>query len=364
MKRLRILTLIALLLCWTIRLFKLEPIFTKTSSKQGEKIIPSSWHKQVQSRLSEEHIRPADQTFLTFPEWFLVHSPAEQARFFKHSTSTNFPYMAHVKQLWDSYEIVSNEIEGIHPHNDEYHTMIKVIGISTHIEYALKAMYESIVGRITLPKTGKLTQEDKFNAAYMNEYVNFINYTPWYEFDYGKQLKKLWLNTDFFGSNLLRKLERKYLLTSEFVVKYLYAKLIKLGTKTAYGTEELTTSAIVSGSKEDLSDKNIEYVESYTDSTHLIKLPRYYPFKKEAHHLAKNQKFNFKEIAGNSSVILVSLLVKEDFDFLSNSTKILFEQPVVSDLNYKRILFATPVNQLATIIGGLDYGQIEHVYDF
>ena len=47
-----------------------------------------------------EYRRNAEQTFLTYPEWFLVHSPNEMAAFYRHNLPGTFPYFAHVSQFW------------------------------------------------------------------------------------------------------------------------------------------------------------------------------------------------------------------------------------------------------------------------
>ena len=51
-----------------------------------------------------EDRRTPDQTFLTFPEWYLVHSPAEYARYLSRSEPPSaFPLFAHIGQFWQGY---------------------------------------------------------------------------------------------------------------------------------------------------------------------------------------------------------------------------------------------------------------------
>ena len=54
-----------------------------------------------------EHRRGAEQTFLTYPEWFLVHSPAEYAEYVRDHTSTQFPFIGHTCQFWQGYGAVT-----------------------------------------------------------------------------------------------------------------------------------------------------------------------------------------------------------------------------------------------------------------
>ena len=47
--------------------------------------------------------RGEEQTFLTFPEWFLVFSPAEYAAFVRGHTPDEFCFWGHIGQFWRGY---------------------------------------------------------------------------------------------------------------------------------------------------------------------------------------------------------------------------------------------------------------------
>src|SRR4030095_4303508 len=243
MKRLYILTLCSIGLAVCIFLYKRRNPTTIPSG--NGLVIPKDWLIINNNPLTPKaDIRPADQTFLTFPEWFLVFSPEEQANYFKNHTATTFPFMSHTAQIWQSYKRVNDQIKDTFPTNKGYHFMIWVIGTSASVEYSIKAWYETIIGRIT--DTGEpITDEDKFNAKFTQDYVGFIKDRPWYEFDFKSQFKTLWTSNSFFGNSFLRKVERKYILTSELLVKYAYGKLIGLGTKQVYDAALPTTAVIL-----------------------------------------------------------------------------------------------------------------------
>jgi hypothetical protein len=243
MKRLRILTLCSILLSVVIFFCKKR---NPTTIAEGKGlVVKKEWLSVNKNPVTpKEYIRPADQTFLTFPEWYLVFSPDEQAQYFKNHTATSFPFMSHTAQIWHSYKIVNDQIKDNFPYNGGYHFMIWVIGSSASIEYSIKSWYEVIVGRVTDTKE-VITDEDKFNAVFTEDYVDFIKDRPWYEFDFKKRLKSLWPSTSFFGANFFRKIERKYILTSELFVKFIYGKLIGLGTKGVYEEAIPTTEVLV-----------------------------------------------------------------------------------------------------------------------
>ncbi len=365
MQRLRLLTIASIIVAGLLYYFSNSKESTLAFS--DKLIVDNGWltinHSPV---ASAQDRRTPDQTFLTYPEWFLVHSPAEQANYFTTHTATTFPYMTHVKQFWESYAIVSHSIEKYFVYNGDYHMMIKVIGGSITIEYALKAWYETIIGRITdTSKNEPLTQEDRFNHKFTQEYVDFIRVTPWYDFDFSSQLAYLWGDTDFFGSNFLRKLERRYLLTSELLVKIAYAKLIKLGTKTVYEEALLTTVVLVDSFPEESNISSIDVLKRFDNATVLLRVPRYAAFNQTAVNLAKKN-ISFIEIAGNNGAILLTLLVDTEFKFNIDNTQVLFEQSIPSHASQKRMAVITKASTLSKTLRNIVAKgiTIEHIYDF
>jgi hypothetical protein len=334
---------ISLLLSVVIFFVKKKP--TTIAAGKGA-VVPKEWLVQNEQPLTpKEDRRPADQTFLTFPEWYLVFSPEEQAKYFKQHTATTFPFMSHTAQIWESYKIVNDQIKGRFPVNKGYHFMIWVIGSSSSVEYAVKSWYEKVVGRITDTQI-PVTDEDQFNAGFTQQYVDFIKDKPWYQFDFTSKLKDLWTSTSLLGDHIVRKWERKYWLTSELLVKIAYGKLIGLGTQQVY-EEAIPSTAVI--------------LENDT----LVMLPRYDKFSDAASDLA-NKGHSFKEVAGNNSAILVTLILPNKRSLHYPNTQLVFTQPNASDPSYKRIALAVPVSALSTLLQQLkgDQAVIEHVFDY
>src|SRR4051812_39894339 len=91
-----------------------------------------------------EHRRGPEQTYLTYPEWFLVHSPAEYAAYVRDHSPTRFPFVGHIRQFWGSYRAVTHATRD-YPFNFGYHVMVSVIGLSTTVEYGIRSAYETLV---------------------------------------------------------------------------------------------------------------------------------------------------------------------------------------------------------------------------
>ncbi|EHQ30404.1 hypothetical protein [Mucilaginibacter paludis] len=365
MRRLRILTFIALLLAIITFVVKNRKPSTVPAGKGL--LVDKAWLVTNQHPLTPQAaIRPPDQTFLTYPEWFLVFSPAEQADYFKTRTSTTFPYLKHVDQLWGGYGIMYHQIKGNFAFNTGYHVMIWVIAGSTTVEYGIKSFYETIVGRVTDTRPGEeMTAEDQFNARYEHSYVKFIEALPWYQYDFNHQLKALWSNTSLSGPHLLRKLERRYYLTTELLIKSGYGWLIGLGTKSAYETASLQTAVVMDKLPAGQDTTGfVHQIKILPNGTILANLPRYAEFNNAVSKLAKHG-VGFTEIAGNKGAIMLTVLTDKYLNVTGNY-KILFTQPVFTKPGLNRVAVVTTVKNLATVLNTFitDNVTIEHVYDY
>lgn len=322
----------------------------------------------VSSVTPEEHQRPPDQTYLTFPEWFLVYSPAEYAAFVKDRPPSNFPFFGHIQQFWQAYGAVYNTIKDKYAFNTGYHVMAMVIGTSTTVEYALRSAYETLFGRLAeLTRQHGMTEEDIYAAKIAQDYVDFIRISPWYEYDFTEKLEKLWTETSLWGDDPARKWERKYALTSEYGVKALYGWAIKKATKASYDAPRLVTTMLVDRlpqeDKKQLQDLHV--LERFPDQSALITVPRYDAFKDYAATLAM-QDVGFIEIAGNRSEIVTSVLVPTQWEPSNKAYTILFIQPILTQPGTKRVVFSTSVKDLSAALRALHKPelQLEHVYDY
>lgn len=365
MKRLWILTMVSVLLATIVFVIK-NRVPSTFPAGQGL-VLPKAWLINNPHPLTPaQDRRPPDQTFLTYPEWFLVFSPAEQADYFRSHTSTSFPYLKHVDQMWKGYEIMYHQVKGNYPFNGGYHVMIMVIAGSTTVEYGIKSFYETIVGRMTNTRFGQpMTDEDKLNAAYEQNYVDFINDFPWYQYDFNHQLKTLWTKVPLWGDHPLRKLERRYYLTTELMIKIGYGWLIGLGTKSAYGTASLKTTVVFDALPANLTALNGDTnVMPLPNGSFIGQFPRYARFTHAVQSLAIRN-INFYEVAGNNSAIMLTVLTNKPLSAEKNM-RVLFTQPIFTKPGLNRIAIATPVGNLGAVVDTLyeHKVEIEHIYDY
>lgn len=311
-----------------------------------------------------EHRRGEDQTYLTFPEWFLVHSPAEYADFLKRDDPHHFPLLSHVGQLWSSYSSVIDATRK-YPFNGEYHVMIAVIAISTTVEYGLKSLYEGTFGRLAAAARGdRRTPEDEFAAATAQRYVDFIRDRPWYEFPFMQELYVLWQDVPLAGGSVLRKLERRFALSSELLVKSGYGWLIERATRSSFEAPKAVTTVIIDREPLPVREAPEVRVLAVGDNGRtLLALPRYERFTPHAQELAR-QGARFEEIAGNRGLIVVSVLTNESrAPGWANRT--LIQQPYLTRPGWRRLVVEVPIARLhEAVLAASPTLEIEHVYDF
>ena len=312
-----------------------------------------------------ENRRGEDQTFLTFPEWYLVYSPAEYAVFVRDRAPSEFPYWGHVSQLWHSYGAVIDATRR-YEFNAEYHVMIVVISVSTTIEYAMRSAYETLIGRVgELFSPAEGTPEDEYAARVAQDYVEFIRVRPWYEFDFTSRLLGLWRDTPVIGPGLLRKWERRYALTTEYAVKAVYGWLLGLGTQSTYGAESPVTVVVLNRAPAETND--IKTLRGLDDGRWLGTLPRYDAFKDHALAVARTG-IEFQEIAGNGTAapLLVSIIVPAGWQAKPELATVLFEQTIITEPGRRRVVLVVTVATFSGLLRFIDVPgvELEHVYDY
>ena len=357
--KLRILAVVSV--CCALIVVFLDATFS--SENAGGQVVSQVTEAEVHTPVEKR--RAEEQTFLTFPEWFLVYSSDEYADLVQTRPPSEFPFLEHIGQFWQGYSVMHRATKDDYVFNSDYHVMIMVIGTSTTIECGMKWAYEATTGRLAeATSLYGTTAEDQLAADIAREYVDFLDIEPWYKFDYDGALKRLWTETPLIGPGMLRKWERRYALTTEYALKSVYARAIRQGSESAYGVVEPVTTVLVDrvtrAAYDELQKATVVSVDF--DHSALVELPRYQPFSDCAIAFARHD-INFIEIAGNRNAILITAIVNDDFAL---NRPILMTQPILTRPGRQRIALTVPVGQLTAAINKLTQldGTIEHVYDY
>jgi hypothetical protein len=314
--------------------------------------------------LAPEHRRNLVDTWLTYPEWSIVHAYEDFAAVGRERGEADFDYASPVMGYWSNlcqiYGVASQrgEITGA------MRAMLHIIGLSFTGEMAVKGAWEGTIGRLTAWWRGPITTaEDNFAANVNDDYAAFLRQAPWYEFPFGETLLRLWTEPRFGTVSLVRSAERRIALTMEYGVKAGYARLI--GVAAGLAPAKLTIRTVVAGldSADLAADPRITVIERRSDGTTTVETPRYRAFTKILQGLADRGR-TIIEIAGNRE-IFVTVIASKNAPPLAG-TRPLLSAPMQANPGLERRGVTIDTATLADVLLRLKAGpaRLEHVYDY
>jgi len=313
-----------------------------------------------------DYAREEDKTYLTLPEWYIVYSTDEYAAFIADHSASDFPHFKAVGQYWKSYVDVCGVIRGRYPLNGGQHFTDAFIGVSFTAENMLKGAYETTIGRLTeWISSGTPTEEEIYAAQVAKEYGDFLHVTPWYFFPFKEKLQGLWSETSLWGSDPIRKWERKLVLTVEYGGKILYAGFTNLGAQATYGGADTSKIyAVTEGVTDDMLSDDLEIIENVDDKRQLIYITRFEYFSFTVPGLTERG-LSFVEIAGNDE-LLVTLIGDDGGTYSFQYGEYLFELPILTQPGLARVAMKVSVPELHLFLRELDGGVaiLEHIYEY
>jgi hypothetical protein len=316
---------------------------------------------------SDKYARPEDDTFLSYPEWYIVWSYQEKADLQRTSPPSAFPFFAAVRQYWSSYCCISRLIHGKYPLNLGEQVMLVVIGTSFSAEYIVKGTYENTIGRVSeWTSNHELTDEDRFAAHVASDYADFVHVRPFYEYRFARQAPALWRETSSIGPHILRKWERKLFLSADYTVEGAYSWCIQALTHLTYGVDDQQTIASLIATDPATLDSvpHVKILDRNDNGAFVVELPRYQEFTSIAALMAARD-VHFATIAGNSR-IAVSLIASDAWRNDSALSQVLFRQPVLTRPGLQRSYIICSVANLDAVLRGVTSGPatLEHIYDY
>lgn len=310
------------------------------------------------------YYRDEAQTFLTVPEWYLVFNPKEYADFLEAGNNpSDFPFYASIDEYWKLYDRSMKLVSAAYPKNEEYNTMLNVIGISITLEYTAKMLYENTIGRIfSWFGNGTHSDEEKTIIQAQRAYSDFIYDQAWYEFKFIPWVKRVWSISNTAKSNWFRKMERTIFFTLEFTFKAAYAELIGWGAKAGY--EEPVTEIYLLANVPDMlpAIPHLKIVHEQ-EKNKIISITRWGAFTNTILDIA-NENVEVVEIGGNDEIV-VSIL-KDNAQNNVFQDELLYESEVVTQTNRIRQVYLVKVDRLLLFVReAKEHGvEVEHVFDY
>lgn len=332
------------------------------------KFQPTTYAEQhpEQANGIANYARPEEDTFYSYPEWYIVWSYQAKADFQRTHMPSRYSYFSDIAQYWRNYCCVFGVARNNYPVAWPEHMMLVVIGTSFSIEYALKGAYEHSIGRVSeWTSRNQMTAEDAYAAEVAEDYARFVHIRPFYEYSFARALARLWTQVPLRGGHWFRKVERRTWLTVDYAVEAIYCELIQLATHATYGYEETTTSAWITAPSFGViaAVPNVRVVRQLGGGNYIVEIPRYQEFTTRALEAARLG-IHFAQISGNRN-ILISVLSDHPFKPRAEE-EILRSDAIPSETGKSRTALLCRVTTLTETVLALEKQSvtIEHVYDF
>lgn len=310
--------------------------------------------------------RKLNNTFFTFPEWYIVYSFEDFGRFLDRASESQFGYLSHIFGFWRSFCTINRAVPATEESLAEVKTMIYVIGVSYSVEYAIKGFYENTVGRVFEWIRGdKLTPQDEFGRTVLQDYAAFLYTVPWYKYPFREKLDGLMAIVSPTPSKL-RSRERDFALGTEYFLKIGYAALIQQALDAGGDEEPRDIMFVVTTLPPDVlaSEPRIKPIRALNTQWQLVQAPRYKAFTEIVQGLL-DQGYGVAEVAGNHD-ILVTVIAPDDARLDIKGTTELFSLQLDARPGSRRAGLKARIDRLVDINRELKArgASIEHFYDY
>lgn len=310
--------------------------------------------------------RRLNNTYFTFPEWYIVYSFEDFGRFLDRASESRFGYLGHIFGFWRSFCTINRAVPATGESLAEVKTMIYVIGVSCTIEYAIKGLYENTIGRVFEWIRGdKRTPQDEFGRAVLQDYSAFLYTIPWYKYPFRDKLDGL-LAISSPTSSTLRSRERDFALGTEYFLKIGYAALIQKALDAGGDAEPREIMFVVSTLPPEVlaAEPRIKPIRALTPQWQLVQVPRYKDFTEIVQRLL-DRGYGLAEIAGNRD-ILITVIAPDAAKLDIDGTTELFSLAQDARPGFRRAGLKARIEQLVEINRALKArgAEIEHFYDY
>jgi hypothetical protein len=247
----------------------------------------------VEPVIGDKNRRPLEDSYFSYPEWYIVWSYAERAQYLPKNLPSGFPHFASIVQYWRSYCFICGLTQSRHQLNFGDHLSSFVLGGSFALEYSIRGAYEQTIGRFSeWTSSHELVEEDAYAARVAREYADFVCIRPFYEFHFARALKQLWRVTPLWGKHPIRKWERKFILSTDYGLEAIYAEILQAASHITYGIESADTYAWIEIENAPASLfqelPRVKIVAETARQSYVVIIPRYQEFTDMAVSLAKH----------------------------------------------------------------------------
>ncbi len=309
-----------------------------------------------------EFQRAEANSYLTYPEWHIVYAYEGLAKVLETGDEHEFNYSASISGFWRS-ACALNKTSQQHGAADFItRGIIHIIGISFTIELGFKALYEETLGHLfTLIRGPVKSPQDAYAAEMARDFSNFLQQTPWYDYDFHTATTNLW-NAPM--RTALRGWERRLALGGEWKAKAAYAVLIADASNAAGPVVSRIRLVVTDIDVNGVSQiEGVSIIEERANDI-IIEANRYRKLTITMQEIARKGG-QILEIAGNDD-ILVSAIRSSGVtpQSITNGTTIAeLDRDGFPDT---RLLVSAKVSGLSKLFAEFEQKglELEHVYDY
>ncbi|HLG79558.1 MAG TPA: hypothetical protein VKY22_00965 [Bradyrhizobium sp.] len=321
------------------------------------------------------YVRQQGDSFLTFPEWYIVHAYNDLAGVTAKASESDFDYLASIRGFWSSLCGATRQASTSGPASADQKATNYIIGFSFTFEMALQGAYERSIGALSEWTTGgRKTAEDEFNLALLKDYGAFLYQTPWYQFPFGARLRQFWRETPFIPS--IRSAERRGALSLQYAGRAGYAAAMRFIA--GYDPADLTIQSVVGGlpASELRAIGGVKVIREVTAADGergvLVETARYAAFDAFVRELTHHSGAALLEIAGNHRILITVILPEADSPagkqagLAASGAAPIFNLGIQSSPGQRRVGVDTPVRALVNDVGRIEAAgyRFEHAYDY
>ncbi|MBV9076603.1 MAG: hypothetical protein JO048_03860 [Methylobacteriaceae bacterium] len=304
--------------------------------------------------------RAPGDSFLTYPEWYIVHAYADLAGVTRQGSESAFGYGTAIWTFWSSLCRATEVARQAGPVTLDQRVTNYVIGLSFTLEMAVQGAYERSIGALTAWARGATkTPEDAFNQRFLDDYVAFLGQTPWYRYPFAGELGRLWRETPWATTSWTRSLERRLSLSLQYGAKSLYA--VGIGALADAAPAELTIMSVVRGAAA-TATPGVTLVRSLPDGSALVRTPRYEAFTVILRAWAAGDG-ELVGVAGTDRILITALARDGAAD--PPGARRVFAIPLQSRPGWERVGLDVKAATLLPVLRalGASGAEFEHAYD-
>jgi hypothetical protein len=314
--------------------------------------------------------RDESLTFLAVPERLVAAQTDEYARHLAQARPSTFPHFTAARGYWGAVSTACGVTTQEYAFNPGQQITLGMLGAGHTAEQVLKGVYEGTLGRFTEWLFSTDTPEDRFAAETVRELARFERGAPWQQFPFGARLQQMWSATPMWGPHVIRKWERRVVLSVEYGIKALCASGARLIAATPADKDTARLHAWVGGATPAVLQGNgAEMVSTVGPDSFIVTLPRGEAFTRSVVGLVAAG-VKVLDVAGNDEIALTAIvrprLEAGGVPEAPPAGRVLATDPLLTEPFAHRLTVRTPLARLADMTAWLQRrgAVLERLYDY